>query len=182
MLIFLAAFLFDTFRQAERAGGEVSEDDLEGGDASMEWWRVIAFLGAGIIGLPVGAHLLVEGATGIAQLFGVSEAVIGLTLVAIGTSLPELSTTVAATLRGHSEVALGNVIGSNIFNVLAIMGVASFFGPLPLPEGFLSFDLWIMLACSLILFPFVWYGKSMGRLVGIALVGAYVAYLGVVVI
>ena len=132
----------------------------------------------GLIGLPAGAHLLVDGARGIALAAGVSEAAIGLTLVAVGTSLPELATTVMAAMRRQADVVMGNVIGSNIFNIVAIMGFASFFGPLAVPEGFLTFDLWVMLAVSLLLAPFVCRFATMGRWVGfgfLLLFGVYIA-------
>jgi len=131
----------------------------------------------GLIGLPLGADLLVESSVIIARSYGVSETAIGLTLVAAGTSLPELATTVMAALRRHAEVALGNVIGSNIFNLLAIIGVASLVGPIPVDPGILKFDLWVMLAASLLLIPFVYRRWIFGRAVGIGLTGLYVIYI-----
>jgi cation:H+ antiporter len=97
--------------------------------------------------------------------------------VAIGTSLPELATTVMAALRRHADVAIGNVIGSNMFNLLAIMGVASLVGPVPVDPQFLRFDLWVMLAASLVLAPIVFLRWHMGRAIGVAFTGLYVAYL-----
>ena len=113
----------------------------------------------------------------IAREFGLSEAVIGLTLVALGTSLPELVTGVMAAIRGHSEVAIGNVIGSNIFNLLAIMGVAPLFGTIPVPDSFLRVDLWVMLASSLILIPFVKMRSNVGRMSGVAMILLYTGYM-----
>jgi len=95
-------------------------EDVEGADPDMPWWQIIVFLLLGLIGLPLGADLLVDNASIIARQYGVSDTVIGLTLVALGTSLPELATTVMAALRRQADVALGNVIGSNMFNLLAI--------------------------------------------------------------
>jgi cation:H+ antiporter len=109
----------------------------------------------GLIGLPLGADLLVDSSVAIATEYGVSETVIGLTLVAVGTSLPELATTVMAAIRKHADVALGNVIGSNMFNLLAIIGISTFVGPIPVDAGLLRFDIWVMLAASLVLAPFV---------------------------
>ena len=88
----------------------------------MPWWQIFVFLVLGLVGLPLGADLLVDNASIIARRYGVSDSVIGLTLVALGTSLPELATTVMAAIRRQTEVVLGNVIGSNMFNLLAIMG------------------------------------------------------------
>lgn len=153
------------------------DDEVEGADPDMPWWKVFLFLALGLIGLPLGADLLVDASTNIARHFGVSETVIGLTLVALGTSLPELATTVMAALRNQAEVAMGNVIGSNMFNLLAIIGVASLVGPIPVEPGILQFDIWVMLGASLMLFPFVFLKWHMGRIWGIALSMLYVVYV-----
>ena len=136
----------------------------------------------GLIGLPLGANLLVENASIIARMYNVSETVIGLTLVAVGTSLPELATTVMAALRRQADVALGNVIGSNMFNLLAIIGIATFFGPIPVDPEFLRFDLWVMLGASILLVPFVFLRQDITRLWGIVLTLLYMAYIAAVLI
>jgi cation:H+ antiporter len=158
------------------------DEEVEGADRNLGWPKIALFLVLGIIGLPLGASLLVEGSTSIARTFGISETVIGLTLVAIGTSLPELATTVMAALRRQADVALGNVIGSNMFNLLGIMGVASLVGNIPIDPQFLSFDLWVMLASSLILIPFVFLKVDINRIWGVALFALYLTYLVVVLI
>ncbi|NBD30328.1 MAG: calcium/sodium antiporter [Alphaproteobacteria bacterium] len=152
-------------------------DDLEGADPDLPWPKITLFLVLGIIGLPLGASLLVDGASNIARDFGVSETAIGLTLVAVGTSLPELATTVMAALRRQADVALGNVIGSNMFNLLAIIGVASLVGEIPVAAEVLRFDLWVMLTSSLILFPFVFLRMDINRTRGVALTALYIAYI-----
>ncbi len=181
LLTALAAMLIWAFVQAQshRATAVAAEDDedVEGADPNLGWPKISVFLVLGLIGLPLGANLLVEGATNIARDFGISETVIGLTLVAIGTSLPELATTVMAALRRQADVALGNVIGSNMFNLLGIMGVASLVGTIPVATEILRFDIWIMLGASLILIPFVYLRKDINRIWGIALSAVYVAYL-----
>ncbi len=115
-------------------------------------------------------------------MFGISEVVIGLTLVAVGTSLPELATTVMAALRNQADVALGNVIGSNMFNLLAIIGITTFIGPVPVDPEFLQFDLWVMLLASVLLIPFVFFKKDINRLWGVVLTALYVVYLALVLI
>ena len=137
---------------------------------------IILFLGLGLVGLPLGADLLVEGAVNIARTFGMSETAIGLTLVAVGTSLPELATTVMAAIRRQADVAIGNVIGSNMFNLLGIIGVASLVGQIPVDRQFLLFDFWVMLGTSLLLVPFVFLKKDITRAWGIVLTGLYVVY------
>ena len=161
------------------AAAAMAEDpeEVEGADPDMPWWQILLFLGLGLLGLPLGADLLVESSVVIARAFGVSETAIGLTLVAVGTSLPELATTVMAALRRHAEVALGNVIGSNIFNLLGIIGVASLVGPIPVDPEIMSFDLWIMLAASLLLIPFVYFKWVFGRAIGVVFVALYAIYV-----
>lgn len=182
----LAFVLGDAFRDARNHRnadqGEPDEEEPEGADPDMPGWQIGVFLVLGLIGLPVGAGLLVDNATIIARAYGVSDTVIGLTLVAIGTSLPELATTVMATLRRQADVALGNVIGSNMFNLLAIIGIASLVGPIEVDPEFLTFDLWVMLGASLLLIPFVYMTKDITRVWGIALSALYAIYLFVVLI
>lgn len=183
LLSALAYVLADQFREARnhrKADKANPEEDLEGVDPDMPGWRIAVFMILGLIGLPLGAGLLVDNATIIAQAYGVSDTVIGLTLVAIGTSLPELATTVMAALRRQADVALGNVIGSNMFNLLAIIGIASLVGPIDVDPAFLRFDLWVMLAASLLLIPFVYLQKDITRVWGIVLSALYAVYLVVV--
>ncbi len=153
--------------------------DIDEADPSMPKWKIALYLVLGLIGLPLGAQILIEGALGIARDWGVSESVIGLTLVAFGTSLPELSTTIMAALRKHGDVAIGNAIGSNVFNLLGIMGITSFFGPLRVPPEILNFDLWVMLGSTLLLLPFVFWRLNITRIWGAALTGLYILYLSV---
>ena len=181
----LVLVLWNAFSEAHahrKACGEAcaDEDELEGleeADPNMAYWKISIYLVLGLIGLPMGAHLLVDNATVIARTYGVSETVIGLTLVAVGTSLPELATTVMAALRRQADVALGNVIGSNMFNLLAIVGIATLVGPIPVDPEFLYFDLWVMLAASLLLIPFVFFKKDITRGWGVLLTLLYVVYV-----
>lgn len=179
----LAYVLGDAFRDAHNhRKSSKDEEEPEGADPNMPKWQIAVFLILGLIGLPVGAGLLVDNATVIAQAYGVSDTVIGLTLVAIGTSLPELATTVMAALRRQADVALGNVIGSNMFNLLAIIGIASLVGPITVDPAFLRFDLWVMLGASLMLIPFVFLKMDITRNWGIVLTALYALYMFVVLI
>lgn len=165
-------------RSARKAGAEaLSEEVAEATAHPLPLWRALLYLGAGIVGLPFGADLLVDAARALATDVGVSDEVIGLTLVAIGTSLPELATTVMAALRKQADVALGNVIGSNLLNILAIMGVTSLFGPLIVDDKLLRVDIWVMLAASLLLIPFVFGRWQLRRPVGIAFILGYGVYM-----
>lgn len=176
-LVLLIAILYNTYRGSrDKPDAELPEELAEAPvDAPM--WKVLAILGAGLVFLPIGASLLISGAQSVAVAWGVPEAIIGLTLVAIGTSLPELATTVMAAIRRQADVALGGVIGSNTFNILAVMGASSFFGPLPAPAGFVEFDLWIMLGAAMAMAPFIFLKRDMGRFAGIIFLVVYAAYL-----
>ncbi|WP_371397346.1 calcium/sodium antiporter [Fretibacter rubidus] len=139
------------------------------------------FVVIGLIGLAFGGHLIVENAVNIAGTLGVSETIIGLTIVAIGTSLPEVATVIVAAYRGHSEVAIGNVLGSNIFNLFAVMGAASLAGPVAINPTLFVFDFWVMLATMVVLLVFVMRRIPIGRLAGIAFMVAYALYLAALV-
>ena len=180
LLVALAAMLIWAARQAmahRAANGVIPLEEVEGANPDLPWWKIIGALVIGLIGLPLGADLLIRGATEIARDFGLSDEMIGLTLVALGTSLPELATTVSAAFRRQTDVALGNVIGSNMFNLLGIIGVAALVGPIPVTEKMLGFDLWVMAGASLILAAFVFRGWYMGRVWGAALTALYVLYV-----
>jgi len=139
---------------------------------------MIAAIAGGLALLVGGSRLLITGAVGIAESLGMSEAVIGLTLVAVGTSLPELTISVIAALRRHADVAVGNVLGSNIFNVLGILGVSALVQPLPVTARILQFDQWVMLASALLLIVFLYTGRRLSRREGGVLLLGYGAYLG----
>ena len=185
LLIALATMLIHAAMSANnhrKAGKDAVDDldDLEGADPDLPWPKIILYLVLGLIGLPLGASLLVDGASNIARDYGISDAVIGLTLVAVGTSLPELATTVMAALRKQADVVLGSVIGSNLFNLLGIIGVACLVGTIPVNETFFAFDFWVMLAASLILIPFVFLKMDLTKVWGVILSALYIAYLFVV--
>jgi cation:H+ antiporter len=144
----------------------------------MPLGRAVLFLVAGLILLLVGARLLVDSATEIARAFGISEAVIGLTIVAVGTSLPELATSVAAAIKGQREIAIGNVIGSNIFNILGILGLSAVIAPLAADPRFLAVDTPVMICVSLLLAGIVALTGRIGRATGVGLLAAYAVYVG----
>jgi cation:H+ antiporter len=190
LLAVLLGILWDQGRSAQRdrqaaktaALAAVDEDGLEGVDPTMPGWRIGLYLLFGLVGLPVGARVLVVNAEMIAKDYGVPETAIGLTLIAVGTSLPELATTTIAAVRRQGDVALGNVIGSNMFNLLAIIGIAAFVAPIPVDAALLRFDLWIMLAASLLLIPFVFTKLNFNRIWGAGLTLLYMAYLFMVLL
>ena len=135
------------------------------------------FIVLGAVMLPLGADLVVDGAAGLAAGWGVSEAVIGLSLIALGTSLPELSTTVIAALHKSSDVAIGNVIGSNMFNILAILGITALLTEIPVDPMFLRFDLWVMFACTVMLWLFVLTKTTIRKPAGVLFLAGYLGYM-----
>jgi cation:H+ antiporter len=145
---------------------------------------IILFLAAGLVGLPVGASLMVSAAVEIAGRMGVSETVIGLSIVAAGTSLPELATSVVAAVQRRTEVILGTIIGSNTFNILAIMGVGAAVSPAPIAisRRFMTLDLSVMLAASAVLTLFALLRRPLGRRAGMLLIAGYVGYLALLFI
>ena len=150
-----------------------SPEMLESGSSTL--FKVVA----GLLLLIVGSRVLLHGATGIATSLGVSEAAIGLTLVAVGTSLPELTISVVAAWRRQMDVAVGNILGSNLFNLLGILGVSALLQPLPIHERILAFDQWVLVASSLLLLFFLYTGRRISRLEGLLLLLCYTAYIGV---
>lgn len=150
-------------------------DDVD--DVPESPWIAVAYVVLGLVGLPLGAHFTVSGATSIAMDWGVSEAVIGLTVIALGTSLPELATTVMAAIRQHGAVAIGNVIGSNIFNLLAIIGITAVVVPIDVPAEVLKLDVWVMLACAILLAVLAGFRICLGKIAGLAMCAAYVLYI-----
>ena len=146
----------------------------------MKTGAALLALAGGLLAVLGGARLLIDGAVELARLAGVSEAVIGLTLVAVGTSLPELATSIVAAYRNHGDVAIGNVLGSNVFNILAILGITAMVVPVPINPELLGFDLWVMLGAALVLLLFLATGWRIGRGVGAVMLlayGSYVTYL-----
>ena len=139
-------------------------------------WTVVAVV-IGLMLLIAGSQILLMGAIGIAEYFGVPEAVIGLTLVAVGTSLPELSISVIAAIRRHADVAVGNILGSNIFNLLGILGLSALLQPLPVHSRILDFDQWVMLGTSILLMVFLYTGRRLSRTEGGVLLAGYGIYV-----
>jgi cation:H+ antiporter len=137
----------------------------------------ILFILGGLAGLMVGANLLVDSATAIARTFGISEAVIGLTIVAVGTSLPELATSLVAAIRRHPEIALGNVVGSNIYNIMGILALTAVVSPIPVEGRFIRVDMWWVLGSGLAVIALAALAGRVSRIAGAALLAAYAVYV-----
>lgn len=173
LLLFFTIFLVYNLTVA-KAGGE--EEKMETKDYTTG--KAVLFIILGLAGLIVGGRLIVDSAVGIAQVIGLSERVIGLTVVSVGTSLPELATSIIAVRKKNVDIAIGNVVGSNIFNVFLILGVSTTIAPVVLNAG--SFvDIFLNIGASLVLFLFIFTGKGrrLERWEGILLLVSYIAYV-----
>lgn len=144
----------------------------------LGWARNLVLIAVGLATLVVGSRWLVQGAVTLAEALGVGSLIIGLTVIAAGTSLPEVATSVIASLRGQRDIAVGNVVGSNIFNVLFVLGLSSVAAPrgIPITSSVLRFDLPVMLAVAVACLPIFFTGHRIGRLEGALFLGYYVAY------
>jgi cation:H+ antiporter len=184
-LVFLAllaaytVYTYVTERRTHDAAARVHEAEAEVATLrrGLPVWGGTLLAVGGIVAVVLGADLLVGAAIEIARTAGLSEAVIGLTLVAVGTSLPELVTSVMAAVRRHADVAFGSIVGSNIFNILGIAGLTAAVSPIPVPPEIAAFDVWIMLAAAFLLVLFAATGWRVERWEGGAFLTAYVTYL-----
>lgn len=178
-VVMLAAYLYLHYLMSRAGAAKERKRAAELGLSRVSGVSALFAIGYIVVGLVMlfaGANWLVDGASAIARTLGVSEAVIGLTIVAVGTSLPELATSLVAAWRGRPAVALGNIVGSNIFNVLGILGITAIVAPLPIAERFLWFDLPFMMAVSLVFAAILIWRDRLGRPGGAAMLAVYAGY------
>lgn len=169
------AFVVILARREQSETYDIPEEQVEVKPEQIQRGREAVRLVVGIIVLMIGAQLTVDNATELARSFGVSELVIGITLVAVGTSLPELVTSVTAAIRKESDIAIGNVVGSNIFNILGILGMTALVQPIAIAEQIVRVDSLVMLGFSLLLLPFV-LDRKLGRIEAVVFIVAYVSF------
>ena len=179
MLALLAGFMWWSYRQDRRRQNAATELHEKVGEKNADVptgvVKIIACILAGFAGLVYGAALLIESAVAIAEAAGIPQSIIGLTLVAFGTSVPELTATMIAAYRHRTDVAVANVLGSNIFNILGVLGTGALFGPLGFSGHIVAVDQWIMLASAALLLPVMITGLRISRLEGACMLGAYAA-------
>ena len=168
LLLLYLSFLFFTEERADQ-----TMDDSEPPPAAPAVGQVLL----GVALLVGGAKSLVAGGVQLAEILGISERIVGLTMVSVGTSLPELSSSIAAARRGEGEMVLGNVVGSNVFNVLCILGLVSAIHPVAVDPIVVQPDLWVMLGLSILVVPAIWFGRKLGRRSGSALLLVWVSYI-----
>ena len=183
MLVLLGLFTAACYWHERRldAGGGIRHrhEAEERQHAPWPIWLAALVALAGLAGVSIGAHLMVGAATIVARGLGITETVIGITVVAVGTSLPELATTVVAAYRKHADVALGNVLGSSLFNILAILGVVTVVTPLPVPDEIRHLDIWVLAGITVLVIALALAGVRLGRPFGVLLLLGYAAFAAV---
>ena len=163
--------------QSDEVEGLGADEIKEAKQASV--WKVVSYfllIVLGLFTLAFGANRLILGGVGIATLFNVPDVIIALSLVALGTSLPELATSIVASAKGQGDIIIGNVVGSNLFNMLAVAGITGLVAPI-VGHDLKSFDLWFMIGLTIICLPFMWTGKQIGRREGALLLSLYAGYI-----
>ena len=180
LVLCIAIFLYTlwNFIMAKKSGDpdELAEFEEEVPRMLKNVFWDLAYIAGGLLFLLIGSRLLVDNSVQIARALGISEAVIGITIVAAGTSMPELVTCVVAAVRRHPDIAIGNVVGSNIFNILGVLGGAALAHPI-ISNGISQVDIYVMIAFSVLLLPMLWTDFKLRRIEGVVLLVAYCAYL-----
>lgn len=172
LLVIFAAFLIWMVMEAKKARANTETEEIE----TLSGWKCLIYIIGGIIAIVIGGDLVVDSASAIAADFGLSQTLIGLTIVAFGTSLPELVTSLVAAKKGETDMALGNVIGSNIFNILLVLGIAAAVSPMNMLMENLIDDI-ILIAVSILVWIFAWRKKKLNRIHGIIMILIYAAYV-----
>ena len=178
LLLCIVGYVAGNIMTVKRTSPE--ENKIEGvevpEDHSKNLWRDISFLFIGLIALAFGSNFLVTGAVDLARIWGLSEALIGLTIVSIGTGTPEMATALMAAYRKRADLAIGNAVGSNLFNIMFVLGIAALVAPLD-GNGISSVDLYVMLGVTILLLPTVWTGRILDRKEGFLFLAIYVGYM-----
>lgn len=177
-IVFLISFIVWLIRNSRKGSAvPASVDEVNEEEKNLPLWKGVGLVGLGAVGLVLGADLMLKGAVEIARYYDVSERIIGLTIVAFGTSLPELITSCVAAFRKEADISIGNLIGSNIFNILAILGITSIIHPISVSSSIINSDNYILLGITFLVFPLMYFGKKLTRGKGFLLFFVYTTYL-----
>lgn len=174
------AYNWAVFRKGKEDG--YAELEAEMGDelaVEMPTWKSVAYVVAGLIMLVAGAEFMIDSGVALAERIGVSEGVIGATIIALGTSLPELAASLAAARKGHADIAVANVLGSNLMNLFGIIGVTALITPLPVAPQFMHFDLWLLLGVTMLFVGMLAAGIRIGRILGVLFTLGFIGYIAV---
>ena len=187
-LFFIGGLIYTTFLiyQSRKEQNNSSQEEYSdpNSNSAQQWLVNLGLIAVGLVGLKLGAIYLVDSATSIASAMGVSDLVIGLTMIALGTSLPEVATSVVATIRGERDLAVGNILGSNIFNILFVLGLTGILAPngVDVSTGALQFDIPVMIAVSLACLPIFLRGNLIKRWQGLLFLAYYIVYLTYIIL
>ncbi len=183
-VVYTSALIWHSRRSGESALPAEVKEQIEDSKTERKLWKDLLFIVLGIAGLTAGSHLLVKGAVAIATFYGVSELIIGLTIISVGTSLPEVATSVMAAVKGERDIAVGNVVGSNIFNIVSVLGLASIVAPsgIEVPAAALRLDMPFMVLIAVAAFPIFLYKYTVGRASGFFFFAFYLAYLAYLIL
>ncbi len=177
-IVFLISFIVWLIRNSRKGSAvPAAVDEVNKEEKNLPLWKGVGLVGLGAVGLVLGADLMLKGAVEIARYYDVSERIIGLTIVAFGTSLPELITSCVAAFRKEADISIGNLIGSNIFNILAILGITSIIHPISVSSSIINSDNYILLGITFLVFPLMYFGKKLTRGKGFLLFFVYTTYL-----
>ena len=177
LTLFLLMIALNVYFFRKLSGKEIEEGEDAQKGKKQALWKALFFLALGVLGLYYGSDLFVDNAVEISKVFGVSERIIGITVIAIGTSLPELVTSVIAAIKKETDIAIGNILGSNIMNILSIIGITALIQPIPVSKDFLNQDFLWMIGFTLILFPILRTHLKISRWEGLLLFLLYGVYL-----
>jgi cation:H+ antiporter len=181
LIVILLTYTYSTFKKGRDKKSDIIRKQVQEVEEQLDLKlnNIVATIAVimGFVMLAYGADILVIGATALAQDLGVGEAAIAVTIIAIGGSAPELATSIVAALRKHSDIAIGNVVGSNIFNTLAVLGIGSLIAPIQIAQSFLVFDMWVVLVATLSLFVLVKIKKKISRFSGFVFLTLYIFYI-----
>ena len=175
LLVLFAVFLVYLFMLSKKQGGDVPEEHHK----ELSMGKALLMVIIGLVLIILGSNLAVDGATAIARIFGMSERFIGLTIVALGTSLPELVTSVNAARKGNADIAIGNIVGSNIFNILFVIGISALITPVPFSLAFIP-DMLVAIGAAVLLWVICLVGKKLNRPCGIIMLVCYALYFGLI--
>lgn len=182
LLVFTYLLIRNSRRQTKRAKAEAIEEDEEIANVKDKIGLSILLTIIGLVGLYFGAEWLINGAVGIAESFQMEKRIIAITVVAFGTSVPELVTSAVAAFKKETDISVGNLIGSNIFNIMAVIGVTGMVHPIAVDEKIFNVDFWWMIGIAVALLPMMIIGKKIGRSKGALLLGTYIVYISILVI
>ena len=177
LIAYISFLVITTIRKNKKDSEKELLETNEIPKVPKPWAWIVLYIIIGFVGLYFGAEWLIAGAIGIAKSFDISEFVIGVTVVAFGTSVPELATSAIAAFKKESDISIGNLIGSNIFNILGVLGVTSIVHPLGINESLMKSDFFWMMGVALILFPMIYFSNKISRVSGLILLGGYIVYV-----